>query len=44
MGKERSIDMNGVTKTILAVIAAVVLLGIVGRCDYNEAVGKATLL
>lgn len=30
--------MNGITKTVLAVIAAVVLLGVAGRCDYNEAV------
>lgn len=30
--------MNKITKHILLIIAAIVILGFAGRCDYNETV------
>lgn len=30
--------MNKISKNTILVVAAIVLLGIAGRCDYNEAV------
>lgn len=36
--KKKALIMNKITKHTLLVIALLILLGIAGRCDYNEQV------